>query len=88
MKNYAKNQYSGNINGWGDNFKTLSVHKMNDDQAAELNSHFGSTGVKYEETDIEPHEFGSEAAPKDEAKPADAPAKKSPAKKAAAAPKA
>lgn len=58
MKSYAKNQYSGNINGWSDSeFKTLSVHKLNDDAAKELNSHFGSTGLKYEETDIEPHEF-------------------------------
>lgn len=62
MKSYAKNQYSGNINGWSDSeFKTLSVHALNDDAAKELNSHFGSTGVKYEETDIEPHQFGKSA---------------------------
>lgn len=58
MKNYEKNQYPGNINKWEEtNPKTLSIHAMHESQAAELNSQFPNTGIKYEETDKEPHEF-------------------------------
>lgn len=60
MKNYAKNQYPGNINKWEEtNPKTLSVHAMAEKHADELNSHFESTGIKYEETEDAPHEFNN-----------------------------
>lgn len=49
MKTYNKNQYLGNINKWGDDFKTLSSHSMPESIAEELNKQFDSTGVKYEE---------------------------------------
>lgn len=49
MKTYNKNQYSGNINKWDDDFKTISQHTMPESSAEELNKQFDATGVKYEE---------------------------------------
>lgn len=56
MKNYKKQQYSGNENGWDEPIVTLGVTAIRESQADELNSHFGSTGIKYEETDETPSE--------------------------------
>lgn len=54
MKNYKKQQYSGNENGWDEPIVTLGVTAIRESQADELNSHFGSTGIKYEETEDTP----------------------------------
>ncbi|MDB5288539.1 MAG: hypothetical protein JWR05_3488 [Mucilaginibacter sp.] len=61
MKNYAKNQYAGNLNKWDDTkHETQSVHAMSEAQAEELNKQFDATGIKYEETKVKPHEFKKE----------------------------
>lgn len=61
MKNYKKQKYSGNENGWHDPIVTLGVHSMQDRHAELLNDQFRSTGVKYEETTDIPSEFGGDA---------------------------
>lgn len=48
MKDYIKKQYTGNENGWDEPIKEISTHRITEDQAAELNSHFRNTGTKYE----------------------------------------
>ncbi|GEM_PF-5975795 len=57
MKNYKKQKYSGNENGWHEPIVTLGVHAMHESQAATLNDQFRNTGIKYEETTILPYEF-------------------------------
>lgn len=57
MKNYKKQKYSGNENGWHEPIVTLGIHNMHEEQAEALNDQFRNTGIKYEETDIVPHEF-------------------------------
>jgi hypothetical protein len=57
MKNYSKQQYSGNENGWHEPVVKLGNYAMQDSHVEELNSHFNSTGTFYEETDDMPDEF-------------------------------
>jgi len=78
MKDYIKKQHSGNENGWSEEGKEVSRHRMTEANAAELNKAFGSTGTKYE-----PVEEKAEK-PKAESKPE---VPKEPAQKKAAAPK-
>lgn len=54
LKNYEKQKYSGNENGWHEPIVNIGVTAITEAVAAELNSHFRNTGVKYEETDKEP----------------------------------
>jgi hypothetical protein len=60
MKNYEKQKFSGNENEWYEPIVTLGVSRIHEEQAAELNSHFRNTGVKYVETDKEPWESENE----------------------------
>lgn len=57
MKNYKKQQYTGNENGWAEPIKTLGVTAIDETHANELNSQFRNTGIKYEETDETPSGF-------------------------------
>lgn len=57
MKNYRKDQYTGNENGWREPIKALGIVSIHEDTASELNTHFRNTGIKYEETTEKPSEF-------------------------------
>lgn len=65
MKNYEKQRYSGNENGWHEPIISLGVTRIKESTADELNLHFHSTGIKYVETDKLPSDELS--APSDEA---------------------
>jgi hypothetical protein len=67
-KNYKKLQHTGNENGWNEPIVSLGVTSLSDDQAEELNSHFPSTGTKYEETDEKPYGEAPLEVPVDEVK--------------------
>lgn len=56
LKNYEKQRYSGNENGWHEPIVGVGVTSITEAVASELNSHFRNTGVKYELTDKEPYE--------------------------------
>jgi hypothetical protein len=45
---YDKVKYSGNENGWHEPKDIIGKIVMHESNADELNSHFRSTGVKYE----------------------------------------
>jgi hypothetical protein len=63
MKNYKKQQYTGNENGWAEPIKTLGVTSIHAHHAAELNAQFRNTGIKYVETDMTPIEWAKKQAP-------------------------
>src|ERR1700748_3623444 len=55
-KTYDKVQYTGNENHWAEPTKVLSKHSMNAAKADELNQYFGSSGIKYVESDGKPYD--------------------------------
>ena len=65
MKNYEKQRYSGNENGWHEPIISLGVTCIKESTADELNAHFRNTGIKYVETDKLPSD--EIPAPSDEA---------------------
>lgn len=69
MKNYERQKYSGNENGWHEPIVNVGVSRMDESQAAELNSHFRNTGIKYVETDKEPWEGDNEQVTSDHGEP-------------------
>lgn len=56
LKNYEKQRYSGNENGWHEPIVGIGVTAIDEATAAELNSHFRNTGVKYEPTSKNPYD--------------------------------
>lgn len=72
-KNYKKLQHIGNENGWHEPAVSLGVTSITEAQAEELNSHYPSTGTKYEETDEKPYGEAPLEVPVDKPKDADKP---------------
>ena len=69
MKNYERQKFSGNENGWHEPVVSLGVSRLHEEQAAELNSHFRNTGIKYVETSKEPWESDNKQVTSDHGEP-------------------